>query len=115
MSRSTTPAPKRSSTSRWGSTLALAGAAAYLLICLAQVTGLDELVATHTVPAAVVAEDAAGLVPSGSATCADDLTAEVGATIDCSVVGAETPLFVVRATVTSVDGEDVAYEFRRPE
>jgi len=66
-----------------------------------------------TVDAADVADDASMLVTSGAATCADDLLARVGSTVDCSVVGATAPYFVVRATVTSVDGENVEYEFRR--
>ena len=84
------------------------------LFVVAFAAGLSrELWRVKTVAAADVADDASMLVVSGSATCAYDLRARVGSTVDCTVVGAATPSFVVRATVTTVEGHDVAYEFHQ--
>jgi hypothetical protein len=84
-----------------------------LLIALAVITGFDETLRTPYVHTSDLEADARSLVADGAATCPDDLRGTVGSSVDCSVAGADVPYMVVRATVTSVDGDYVAYDFHR--
>ncbi|MEJ2869823.1 DUF4333 domain-containing protein [Actinomycetospora sp. OC33-EN08] len=51
-------------------------------------------------------------IVGGVAMCSQDLRAEVGATITCSVLGGP-ERYDVRATVTAVDGDDVRYDLEQ--
>ena len=91
---------------RWKQWLSVGLAVFYLALCVAFVLDLDLGIGTRTVPAADVAAD----LPGGSATCADDLLAEVGATVECAVQDGPTT-YRIRATVTTVDGDDVTWDY----
>ena len=91
---------------RWKQWLSVGFAVFYLVLCAAIVLDLDDAIATRTVPAADVAAD----LPGGSATCTDDLLAEVGATVECAVQDGPTT-YRIRATVTTVDGDDVTWDY----
>ena len=72
------------------------------------VGGIGSLLGPGVVSSSQVASEIQSRVTTGVATCSEDLPAQVGATISCSVLdGSDT--VVVRATVTAVDGDDVNY------
>lgn len=117
MSRTAAPSRRRSTNSGeesvrsqvfWGFI-----ALVHLLLALAMITGFDELLRTPYVDSSDLEVDARSLAVDGAATCPDDLRGTVGSTVECSVAGADVPYMVVRATVTSVDGDHVAYDFHR--
>ena len=92
-----------------------------LLGALALTTAACEV--TKTVSAANVEEqiiakfsgpfDDGGIGPA-TAECPDDLTGEVGATIECTVRDATGRGYPLIVTVTSVDGDQVRFNMKEP-
>ncbi|GAA4843948.1 hypothetical protein GCM10023201_38650 [Actinomycetospora corticicola] len=94
---------------RLGPILTVLGSLAAVVV---GVIALFGLLGPGVVDSSVVANEIQGRITSGQATCPEDLKAEVGASISCSVLdGADT--YSVRATVTAVDGDDVSYRIEQ--
>lgn len=94
---------------RVGPILSILGSLAAVVIGVVSLLGL---LGPGVVESSVVAGEIQSRVSTGIAMCADDLRAEVGASISCSVLdGADS--YSVRATVTAVDGDDVSYRLEQ--
>lgn len=94
---------------RIGPVLSILGGLASLVIGVIALLGL---LGPGVVESSAVASEIQSRVPTGVAVCSDDLRAEVGASISCSVLDG-TASYTVRATVTAVNGDDVSYQLEQ--
>jgi hypothetical protein len=94
---------------RLGPILTVLGSLAAVVV---GVIALFGLLGPGVVDSSVVANEIQGRITTGQAICSEDLPAEVGASITCSVLDGSDS-YSVRATVSAVDGDDVSYQLEQ--